>query len=37
MELGRLPESVLDLERPTSVPVRVSDELLVSSPGREKI
>jgi len=37
MELGRLPESVLNLERPTSVPVRVSDELLVSSPGREKI
>ena len=35
VELGRLPESVLELARPTSVPVKVSDQLLASS--REKI
>jgi nicotinate phosphoribosyltransferase len=37
MELERLPESVLELEKPMSVPVRVSDELLAGSPGREKM
>jgi nicotinate phosphoribosyltransferase len=37
LELGRLPESVLELAGPTSVRVRVSGELDTSSPGRERI